>query len=341
MNSDCFASLISVCRHAQLTHIVPELQKSNCDSVDYLVKAWAEGFNSCVAIKTHRTRLTESILTLIPGTDLPAFVSGATSGTTTEVIATSSKVGSVPAPNTPACRRDFPMIIVAKRGRGSASHALAVTNDTSARIAADASLERDMFAASSVDPRNSLWNTWCKLAQFWDLEPFPLMPELVLAVGAFFKAGGYKSVKNYFSQARQRHVELTSIPVDAGTSLTIKRVERSCLRGLGGSKLNDAFEVELLARTCRPIDISGWVETSKRFSSGNCSDAPKATIPTPIILSPRHLVLMGCWFLKRGIEISAAETKHWSFNLPQKQFSWCSPVSKTDWAAVGDNRTHG
>ncbi len=92
--------------------------------MDYLVKAWAEGFNSCVAIKAHRIRLTESILTLIPGTDLPAFVSGAASGTTTEVIATSSKVGSVPAPDTPACRREFPTMIVAKRGRGSASHAL-------------------------------------------------------------------------------------------------------------------------------------------------------------------------------------------------------------------------
>ena len=55
------------------------------------------------------------------------------------------------------------------------------------------------------DWRQSIWNTWCTIGQAWDLLLLPIMDELVLAVGASLKHGGYWSCKNYFSRAMQEH----------------------------------------------------------------------------------------------------------------------------------------
>ena len=75
-----------------------------------------------------------------------------------------------------------------------------ITNDEDQLII---DLENDMYAQSSKKPREALWKTWCTMANAWNLPPVPLTEELVLKVGASFKAGQYRSPQNYFCRAIQ------------------------------------------------------------------------------------------------------------------------------------------
>ena len=101
-------------------------------------------------------------------------------------------------------RPDLP--VLQPGGRGSIKRALDLTV-ADRENALIAKLEEDMYAQSSKKPRETLWKTYektsCSMAQAWRLPPVPLTEELIVKVGASFKAGHYKSPQNYFSRALQ------------------------------------------------------------------------------------------------------------------------------------------
>ena len=86
--------------------------------------------------------------------------------------------------------------------RGNIQKAILASYDTNRKRTHD-ELTRDFYAPSCQDSRQSVWKTWCTIAQAWNLLPVPLTEELVLAVGASLKHGGYRASKNYFSRAQQ------------------------------------------------------------------------------------------------------------------------------------------
>ena len=128
----------------------------------------------------------------------------------------------------PTSRPDLP--VVHTRGRGSMKRALdrTVANNDDQLII---DLEEDMYAQSSKAPRVALWKTWCTMAQAWNLPPVPLTEELILKVGASFKAGQYRSPQNYFSRALQEHRNLTKNNPPFFIQQLIKNVQRSLLEG--------------------------------------------------------------------------------------------------------------
>ena len=164
-----------------------------------------------------------------------------------------------------------------------------ITNDEDQLII---DLENDMYAQSSKKPREALWKTWCTMASAWNLPPVPLTEELVLKVGASFKAGQYRSPQNYFCRAIQEHRSLTKANPSYFLQQLIKNTTRSIVRGMGPTPFKDSFEIELLCRICPynlPTGQETWIED------------PAAKIDATLIC---------CWWLLRGIEAAAATTLH-------------------------------
>ena len=218
-------------------------------------------------------------------------------------------------------RHDLP--VVHARGRGSMKRALdrTITNDEDQLII---DLENDMYAHSSKKPREALWKTWCVMASAWNLPPVPLTEELILKVGASFKAGQYRSPQNYFSRAVQEHRSLTKANPSYFLQQLIKNTTRSIVRGMGPTPFKDSFEVELLCRICPynlPTGQETWLED------------PAAKIDATLIC---------CWWLLRGIEAAAATTLHvWhQTTATEKTTLLTLPVQKTDSAGACVARGH-
>ena len=218
-------------------------------------------------------------------------------------------------PETVTSRPDLP--VVHARGRGSMKRALdrTITNDEDQLII---DLENDMYAQSSKKPREALWKTWCIMASAWNLPPVPLTEELILKVGASFKAGQYRSPQNYFSRAIQEHLGLTKANPSYFLQQLIKNTTRSIVRGMGPTPFKDSFEIELLCRICPynlPTGQETWIED------------PAAKIDATLIC---------CWWLLRGIEAAAATTLHvWHQTTATEQTTFLTlPVQKTDSAGA-------
>ena len=219
-------------------------------------------------------------------------------------------------------RPDLPVIYPGGRGSIKRALDLTVTDRNQALIAR---LEDDMYAQSSKKPREALWKTWCSMASAWNLPPVPLTEELVVKVGASFKAGHYKSPQNYFSRALQEHRQLTKQHPTPFVQSLIKNVIRSITRGTGPTAFKDSFEVELLNRA---YDLN-----SLRREPHHWSEDPSHS---------RDATLICCWWLLRGIEAAAASTKHvWHQNTRDENTTFITlPVQKNDTTGACVSRGH-
>ena len=188
-----------------------------------------------------------------------------------------------------------------------------------------ARLEDDMYAQSSKKPREALWKTWCSMAAAWDLQPVPLTEELVIKVGASFKAGHYKSPQNYFSRALQEHRQMTKQHPTPFVQALIKNVIRSITRGAGPTAFKGSFEVELLNRS---YDLNALCREPTYWS-----EDPSHS---------RDATLICCWWLLRGIEAAAASTKHvWHQQTRDELTTFITlPVQKTDPTGACVSRGH-
>ena len=225
-------------------------------------------------------------------------------------------------------RADFPAQPANKKA--NIQQAIAVTRSAAARSQAVLALTTDYYANSSTAPRDSLWKTWCKLAHHWDKPPLPVDTELVICLGASFKAGAYMSVKNYFSRARSAQFEQLGTSWDPAVEHTVRKVQRSVLRSLGGSKKKAGFPVETLRNELPALTVSA--------SAVRGDDPLQYSSP---IQDDVVMVILGCWFLLRGIELAAAEVWHLTVDTRNKTVKWLLPVSKTDPRAIGTARSHG
>ena len=113
-------------------------------------------------------------------------------------------------------------------------------------------LSANTYAVTTQRSRDSRWKLWTTLAEAWDLDPLPLSVRLVSAIGACLRAGGYKSAKQTFCQARQEHIAETKTAVPPEVLLKMTQVERAVKRGRGPSKLKDSLFVEDIARLPPP-----------------------------------------------------------------------------------------
>ena len=110
----------------------------------------------------------------------------------------------------------------------------------------------------------------------------PLTIELVDAVAASLRAGGYRSAAQIFSQASHEHISRMGTNVPPAIRLRVQRCVRATERGRGPSELKDSFIVE---------DLSSMQTNDK--AEAECWN-----------MDPHRLVdalLICCWWMLRGI----------------------------------------
>ena len=185
----------------------------------------------------------------------------------------------------PVARRDLPLSTPS--ARGSLSKALMAAKPEFREESLN-ELRKNTYAATTTKSRDSRWKLWLQITNAWDLDALPLTVRSVDAVAASLRAGGYKTAKLLFSQARQEHVAQTHTPVPPEVILRMTQAERAVERGRGPSKLKDSFYVE---------DIARISTTDREFPT---------QIKWAMGLSHRiDMVIICCWWLLRGIEAAS------------------------------------
>ena len=217
-------------------------------------------------------------------------------------------------------RRDITPVHHTKRG--NLQNAILASYGTHRKRTHD-DLTRDFYAPSCHDSRQSNWKTWCTIAEAWGLLPIPITDELVLAVGASLKNGGYRSSKNYFSRAMQEHRDHCVNPLPESTLALITKVTRSINRGIGPTTFKDSFELELF-HTPLPVDERDpgvWYLHTE---------------------TARDITTICCWWLLRGIEAAGAKMHHvWRQATNTANTTYFTlPIQKNDTTGMCVSRGH-
>ena len=228
------------------------------------------------------------------------------------------------ASSLPKLRADHPTIEHTKRGSKDVAFGILATNegrDTSLR-----NIDSLVDTTNSKKTNDSLWTTWKEVLRVWGHEPLPLDPEKVRLAAAAFRAGGYRSAEPYFLRAKAEHIRTYDRDIGPATEDAIKRYSRAVERGVGPTNVKDGFMLERIsAPTLDPDDIA------TRF----CESLSETEA-----VWPEALVILGSWWMTRGIEASAARLSHIRLGMKNLTVSWCLPASKTDTKALGAERTH-
>ena len=231
------------------------------------------------------------------------------------------ELSTAPEPSRP----DHPALAFTTRGKRSAADARLATQE-----GLEAALKRvdDLcYARSARGARCSLWSTWVHFAGIhWGLQPLPLTVRLVRSLAASLRAGGYRAVKQYYSRARREHLRSLGEAPRELVEDAIKMYTRACQRGIGPSEFKDCFRFERLAGT-RALRVPPSREDISNVHEDQC-------------LWPAAMVVMGTWWMSRGIEISFALTCHIRLDHPRRQVGWLFAASERDPQALGEERVH-
>ena len=182
-------------------------------------------------------------------------------------------------------------------------------------------LNLDTFARSSASSRSSAWRTWKFATGLWGIPPLPVTFDAIQKVAAGLKAGGYSAPRRVFTRAVQEHWEVLRSEPEPQVAYAAKLFARSIRRGRAAPKLKVAFKLEELA-TLDP-------------------DAIQAGEGPHHLARPLEAVILGAWWMTRGIELSAARAPELTVDTEKLEATWFLPVSKSDPEASGVSRTHG
>ena len=213
-------------------------------------------------------------------------------------------------------RADFPQVRSVEKG--GASHAISMMSQPHHKRQALDELVNDMYATTSRAPRDALLKTWYKFHESWfgsSDDVLPITEDKILKVSTYFKKGGYKSVKNYFSRIKDHHV-MAGYHWDERLELIAKKCTRSVLRGLGGAQRSEAFDFEKVV-----------AHLASHVKSLN----PEGPV------NPVAVVVTATLFMLREVEASAIELGDVTFG--ESTVCLRLPVSKVDWQAKGCSRT--
>ena len=202
-------------------------------------------------------------------------------------------------------RRDFPAV----RDGAGASLQLALSaaqphhQESSLRA-----LGQDMLAPSSGPSVDSRLRTWQTICDAWAQPCFPLTLDNVRRASASFKARRCLSAKQYFAIVCAYQQRELGIPIDPIIRQCIKGNLRSIERGLGPSRLKEAFPLPALRPLICPTDI-------EPFDSGRVAHAA-------------DVLVIGVWWMLREVELAAARVQH--LQVHHTTATLTLPFSKTD-----------
>ena len=149
------------------------------------------------------------------------------------------------------------------------------------------------------------------------VEVLPLVPAKVFAVCAMFRAGGHRSVENYLSRIKDLHIG-EGFDWSMCLERAFRKSKRAVNRGIGPARQSAALDLEaafkaLDDRTCAPV----------------CDRGP---------VGLRNLIVIGCFWMLRELEISCAKVCLLEVDLVHSWVDWTLPVSETDVRALGKVR---
>lgn len=153
---------------------------------------------------------------------------------------------------------------------------------------------------------------------WWFGEDEPVLPLTVLKisrVSALFKAGTYRSYKNYIGDIKDLHIAEGFPWTDQLWRIT-RKCAKSVLRGLPGPSRSEPFDV---------VDVAKFLMSR----SGPLSN----TGP----VNPLAMVVCATYFMMRELEVSAIDMDDVTFT--DGSVSINLPVSKVDWSAKGCRRS--
>ena len=251
-----------------------------------------------------------------PGPAEPAHCAGSRAGPT------KPKRGKAEEAVALACRKDAPLVL--KPSVGSRDQALKAADSEETRTDALSTYEKRVYAASVGSSGDALWATWCLLHRRWfgdheGAQPvLPLTAIGIKSVVAMLIQGGYRSVPNYLSRAKDEHCAEHNW--EAWLAREHKRATAAATRGLGPA--HQCSELPL-------VDV--W--------SANLPDSLSRIDGAPQNFKLYYAI--GCFFVMREAEVSQVLASSVAFNLEKLEVTLLLPAGKTDPGAVSCSRTWG
>ena len=176
----------------------------------------------------------------------------------------------------------------------------------------------DVVAPSGKRPRRSRWATWQRMHANWmgDAPVLPLTPHTIAAVIAQLKEGGYRSVGDYMSTAKGKHLEQYEWSSRLARAHTI--YVRSALRGIGPAK------------QCEEVPLQDMVKGAELIA-----DKPN----TPVGLNNTIVILY--FFVMREIELGTTMAASATTDPEKEVVRILLPATKTDPMALTCVRSWG
>ena len=204
-----------------------------------------------------------------------------------------------------APRRDFPAV----RDGAHASLQLALAAALPDRQADSLrALSDDLLAPSTRPSVESRLRTWQAICEAWGQPSFPLTIDNVRRASASFKAGRYRSAKQYFAIVSTYQQRELGLPVDPMVRQAMKDHIRSTERGLGPSQLKEAFMMPMIGPLVQLHDRDPFAATT--------------------VAHAVDVIILGVWWMLREVELAAARAQH--LQVYNNTVTLTLPFSKTD-----------
>ena len=225
-------------------------------------------------------------------------------------------------------RRDAPWTPDLNKGpaRGQLALAKEISRDSVRRAEALKAYDALVFAAGTNLAKDSLFSTWTRVSRERGEEPLPLTPDKIRMNVAILRCAGYRAVKSYVFEAKDRHVR-AGYPFDSQLQVAVQDAKRVSDRALGPSQRSEEVRPKVWAEM---VAMCGcWPEESNASP-----EAPNAGILT---------WLVGTLFVLREVELSSltldVECVH--LNKDKLVVTVALPVSKSDPGGRGAKRSLG
>eukprot|EP00438_Fugacium_kawagutii_P021842 Skav233011 [mRNA] locus=scaffold909:66844:68556:+ [translate_table: standard] len=219
-----------------------------------------------------------------------------------------SRAGGTSGEPTPgAKRRRHDMPLLQDHGRASFQLALQAASFNN-REQALVALESAVLAPSTTPAVASRVRTYQDLCRAWNTEPWPISQESLRCFAASLKAGRYRSSSLYFSTIFSHQQRCLAIPVDKMLHSLAKDYTRSITRGMGPSKLKDAFDLSQLAK----------IPPNYKAEAFSIHDVKHV----------RDVCILAGWYMLRELELASAEKGH--LYIQQDLVNLLIPQHKTD-----------
>ena len=235
-----------------------------------------------------------------------------------DLFTTSDTHSSEPDVRRAGARKRSDMPIVRAPNKGDSAKVRRIAMDGNLRRQAQHELEEDFYAITTRAPREARLVTWQKFHVWWFGEDIPVLPltvSKICRISALFKAGSYKSYKNYISTIKDQHIA-EGYPWDDQLWRITQKCTKSVLRGLPGPSRSEPFDI---------LDVVKFLQSRRGSLS---STGP---------MNPLAMVVCATYFMLRELEVSAIEMEDVVFT--ETSVSINLPVSKVDWSAKGCRRT--